>query len=79
MYLIFGEDKVLMQDTGAGGIPIATAVYGIIDDWLAANGKSSIELIVTHSHGHGDHVGDTAKLWRNLLDCVKSRRQPFSR
>ncbi len=23
-------------------------------------------------------MGDTAKLWRNLLECVESRRQPFS-
>lgn len=60
MYLIFGEDKVFMQDTGAGGIAIADTVYGIIDDWLITNGKTSIELIVTHSHGHGDHTnGDS--------------------
>jgi hydroxyacylglutathione hydrolase len=56
MYLLFGQDRVLMQDTGAGGIQIADAVYGVIDDWLAANGKDSIELIVTNSHAHGDHV-----------------------
>jgi hydroxyacylglutathione hydrolase len=56
MYLLFGEDRVLMQDTGAGGVQIADAVYGVIDDWLAANGKDSIELIVTNSHAHGDHV-----------------------
>jgi glyoxylase-like metal-dependent hydrolase (beta-lactamase superfamily II) len=60
MYLLFGEDKVLLQDTGAGGIQIGPAVYGIIDDWLKANGKDSIDLIVTHSHGHGDHIqGDS--------------------
>ncbi len=60
MYLLFGEDKVLLEDTGAGGIPIASTVYGIIDDWLIENGKASIELIVAHTHGHGDHVqGDS--------------------
>ncbi|MHC4428746.1 MAG: MBL fold metallo-hydrolase, partial [Planctomycetota bacterium] len=56
IYLFFGAERVLMQDTGAGGIPIADTVYGIIDKWLARNGKKSIELIVSHSHGHGDHV-----------------------
>jgi len=25
-----------------------------------------------------DGFGDTAKLWRNLLDCVRTRQQPFS-
>ncbi len=60
MYLLFGEDKVLLEDTGAGGIPIANTVYGIIDDWLLETGMSSIELIVAHSHSHGDHVqGDS--------------------
>jgi glyoxylase-like metal-dependent hydrolase (beta-lactamase superfamily II) len=49
-----------MQDTGAGGIQIATAVYGIINQWLLAHQQASIQLIVTHSHGHGDHVaGDS--------------------
>jgi hydroxyacylglutathione hydrolase len=56
MYLLFGSDKVLLEDTGAGGIEIATTVYDIIDEWLLENGKTSIELIVTHSHAHGDHV-----------------------
>ena len=60
IYLLFGQDKVLMQDTGAGGIPIADTVYSVIDDWLARNRKQSIDLIVTHSHSHGDHVqGDS--------------------
>ncbi|MCA9705666.1 MAG: MBL fold metallo-hydrolase [Myxococcales bacterium] len=56
MVLLFGADQVLLQDTGAGGIPIAATVQGIIDDWLAARGQASIELLVTHSHGHGDHT-----------------------
>ena len=60
LYLLFGEDRVLMEDTGAGGIPIAEAVYDIIDQWLFDNSQVSIELIVAHSHAHGDHVqGDS--------------------
>lgn len=56
LYLLFGQDKVLLEDTGDGGIPVQATVQGIIDDWLAAHGKASIELVVAHSHGHGDHV-----------------------
>lgn len=56
MYLLFGEDRVLLEDTGDGGIPIAQTVYGIIDEWLAASGRASIELVVVNSHAHGDHV-----------------------
>lgn len=58
--LIFGDDKVFMQDTGATSspalFPLADTVWGLINDWLKENGKQSIQLIVTHSHSHGDHV-----------------------
>jgi len=56
LYLLFGDDKVLLEDTGDGGIPLQATVQGIIDDWLVRHGKSSIELVVVHSHSHGDHV-----------------------
>ncbi|HWB79278.1 MAG TPA: MBL fold metallo-hydrolase [Nannocystaceae bacterium] len=56
MYLMFGDGRVLLEDTGDGGIPIAEVVYGIIDDWLAEQGRASIELVVVNSHAHGDHV-----------------------
>src|SRR5215510_14453291 len=60
IYLIFGREKVLMLDTGAGNIAIQQTVAGVIQGWLAASGLQSIELVVTHSHGHGDHtVGDS--------------------
>jgi glyoxylase-like metal-dependent hydrolase (beta-lactamase superfamily II) len=58
IYLLFGQDKVLMQDTGTvGGVQIGSVVYGLIDNWLEANGRESIELVVSHSHAHGDHTG----------------------
>lgn len=60
MYLIFGENKVLMQDTGAGGIQIKAKAVEVINQWLLAHGMSSIPLVVSHSHGHGDHTaGDS--------------------
>lgn len=62
LYLLFGEDKVLLEDSGDGGIPLAATVSQLIDDWLAARGKSSIELVVAHSHGHGDHVAGDGQL-----------------
>lgn len=62
IYLLFGQDQVLMQDTGAGGIPIAATVEGVINDWLAANGQKSIELLVTNSHAHGDHTAGNGQM-----------------
>jgi len=61
MFLLFGEDKVLMQDTGAGGIQIYNHVKFIIEEWLEANDRESIQLIVSHSHGHGDHVAGNSQ------------------
>ncbi len=62
IYLLFGDDQVLMLDTGAGGIPVAATVQQIVDQWLAANGRASIEILVTNSHGHGDHTAGNAQM-----------------
>ncbi|NUP13316.1 MAG: MBL fold metallo-hydrolase [Polyangiaceae bacterium] len=60
VHLLFGEDRALLLDTGDGGIPIRDTVRAVIDEWLAGHGKSSIELVVVHSHAHGDHTqGDS--------------------
>ncbi|MFO0633872.1 MAG: MBL fold metallo-hydrolase [Nannocystaceae bacterium] len=56
LYLLFGDDRVLLEDTGAGGIAVAQTVGAVIEEWLAAHGRSSIELVVVNSHAHGDHV-----------------------
>ena len=61
LYLLFGKDKVLMLDTGAGKTDVADVVKNVIDRWLARNKRQSIPLIVAHTHGHRDHVsGDEA-------------------
>lgn len=61
MYLLFGRDKALLIDTGAEDGQIRPAVDALIADWLTTNKRSSIPLVVAHSHSHGDHVaGDAA-------------------
>ncbi len=69
VYLLFGEEKVLLQDTGTGAVDLAGAVQGVISEWLAKKGKPSIELVVTHSHSHGDHVGGDGQ-FANLPNTV---------
>ena len=56
VYLLFGEDRVLMEDSGAGGVPMREVVDGVIDQWLQDNDRESIELVLINSHAHGDHV-----------------------
>ncbi len=60
IYLLFGEEKVFMQDTGATAdaavFPLRATVEDLITTWLAGRSRDSIELVVTHSHAHGDHI-----------------------
>ena len=58
IYLLLGDNSALMQDTGAvaSSDGIRNAVDEIIGSWQAARGGGAIELIVSHSHSHGDHV-----------------------
>jgi hydroxyacylglutathione hydrolase len=63
LYLIFGRDKALLEDTGAGDVAASAApmVMDLVDKWAKRNNKSGpVPLIVTHSHSHGDHTAGDA-------------------
>ncbi|WP_420319959.1 MBL fold metallo-hydrolase [Flagellimonas sp.] len=57
MFLFFGKNKALLMDTGATEddniFPLYETVKQIINDWSEKNGE--VELIVAHTHKHGDH------------------------
>ena len=56
MYLIFGQDRALLLDTG-DGVTLAPTVYALVAQWKAAKGiGGAYELVVAHTHAHGDHV-----------------------
>lgn len=60
LYLFFGKERALLEDTGSGHPETARAVTGVISRWLRHNQRESIPLVVTHSHSHGDHIaGDS--------------------
>ena len=64
LYLLFGTDTALLLDSGAIGnpsvSPVRATVDAIIDQWLLDNGQTSIDLVVAHTHSHGDHTaGDS--------------------
>jgi glyoxylase-like metal-dependent hydrolase (beta-lactamase superfamily II) len=75
LYLIFGRDRVLLLDTGAGGMKIRPAVDEAIQRWLSARHRKSIPLVVAHSHGHGDHVAGDAE-FADRPDTVVIGRKP---
>jgi hydroxyacylglutathione hydrolase len=62
LYLLFGKDKALLLDTGAGKTDVASVVNSQIDHWLKQNHRESIPLIVAHTHSHRDHISGDADL-----------------
>lgn len=64
LYLLFGATRALLLDTGASSspaVPVRSTVEQIITEHLAGAPRSGLELVVAHTHGHGDHVaGDGA-------------------
>jgi glyoxylase-like metal-dependent hydrolase (beta-lactamase superfamily II) len=56
IFLFFGTEKVLEIDTGAGGLKIRPTIDKVIADWMAQKGIQSLQLVVAHSHAHGDHI-----------------------
>ncbi|WP_426163719.1 MBL fold metallo-hydrolase [Sandarakinorhabdus sp. DWP1-3-1] len=55
LYLLFGRDRALLLDSGAGGLTIRPTIDALIAGWAAAHHRAGIPLVVAHSHGHGDH------------------------
>jgi len=57
LFLLFGKDRALLLDTGAGKTDIARVANKIIVHWLTRTKRESIELVVAHTHSHSDHTG----------------------
>lgn len=62
LFLIFGRTKALLLDTGAGGTDIARVVQDAVGRWVARSGRPRTELVVAHTHAHGDHIAGDAQL-----------------
>src|SRR4051812_24891644 len=67
LYLLFGQNKAILFDTGGGPdsesgghtgrVPdVVGAVDFVMNEWLKRNNRASIRLVVTHLHGHIDHT-----------------------
>lgn len=61
VFLFFGKDKAMLVDTGSRNGDLTPTLQLTIKNWLRRNDRSSIPLIVTHTHEHEDHTwGDKA-------------------
>lgn len=65
LYLLFGNDRALLLDTGATAdpakFPLRDTVDQLIAGWLARHPRGTYQLVVAHTHGHGDHVAGDAQ------------------
>ncbi len=65
MFLLFGAQRALLLDTGATEdpqtFPLRATVDDLIDQWLAVHPCDGYELVIAHTHGHGDHVAGDAQ------------------
>lgn len=67
LYLLAGEDRALLLDSGAepaagSDLPLRASVDGLLAQWQRERGRSEVlPLVVAHTHSHRDHVhGDAA-------------------
>src|SRR5262245_3555822 len=63
LYLIIGENKALLEDTGVAYgtpdrtvIPTAPVIMDLMARWAKRKNHSPVSLVVIHSHSHGDHT-----------------------
>ncbi|MFJ3225055.1 MBL fold metallo-hydrolase [Streptomyces sp. NPDC086783] len=60
LFLLFGESRAVLIDTGATAspafFPLRRVVDGLMDRWLAAHPRDGYGLLVLHTHPHGDHI-----------------------
>jgi glyoxylase-like metal-dependent hydrolase (beta-lactamase superfamily II) len=60
LFLLFGRERAVLLDTGATAspefLPLRAVVDELIHNWLARHPLDNYELLVLHTHSHGDHV-----------------------
>jgi hydroxyacylglutathione hydrolase len=65
LYLLFGNDRALLLDTGAtedpASFPLRCTVDQLVARWLDRHPHDSYQLVVAHTHGHNDHVAGDAQ------------------
>jgi hydroxyacylglutathione hydrolase len=56
IFLMFGKERALLIDTGSRNVNIVPEMQAVIHRWLTRNHRTSIPLIIVHSHAHLDHT-----------------------
>lgn len=60
IYLFMGQHTAFLQDTGATAdsskFPLYAKISELMAQWQSAQKINQLELLVTHSHSHSDHI-----------------------
>lgn len=60
VFLLFGSQRALLLDTGASrdpaDLPLRERVDELVGEWITSHPVTDYELIVAHTHAHGDHI-----------------------
>jgi hydroxyacylglutathione hydrolase len=57
VFLLFGVERAFLLDTGATKDDLLRrTVDGLVDAWLVDHPTSTYQLVVAHTHAHGDHI-----------------------
>lgn len=61
LFLLFGNERAILFDTGAtpdpDRFPVRRTIDALVEAWLASHPRSGYELVVAHTHSHSDHTG----------------------
>ena len=59
IFLLFGNERAVLFDTGPSAdpaqIPLRRTVDELVGAWLAQHPREGYQLVVAHTHGHHDH------------------------
>lgn len=65
LFLLFGSERALLLDTGATAdtdrLPLRVTVDELVAEWLRSHPRADYELVVAHTHAHGDHIAGDAQ------------------
>jgi hydroxyacylglutathione hydrolase len=78
IFLLFGNDRALLLDTGATEdaeqFPLRETVDRLVSEWLDVHPRDAYQLVVAHSHGHGDHVAADPQFVDRPATTIVSRQ-----
>ncbi|MEM9004830.1 MAG: MBL fold metallo-hydrolase [Cyanobacteria bacterium P01_F01_bin.86] len=67
MFLLFGNDRAILLDTGAtrspAFFPLRQTVDDLMEQWLAQHPREDYPLVVAHTHLHRDHFEADPQFW----------------